>query len=68
MVATPSVSGASNLPVNVSGCAGGTVTVAVFTLNFTTPLSPTSAVVCVPLVKSRPFSSVTFFAVPLLAL
>ena len=68
MVATPSVAGASNLPVNVSGCAGGTVTVAVFTLNFTTPLSPTSAVVYVLLVKSRPFSSVTFFISPLLAL
>ena len=62
MVATPSVVGASNLPVNVVGCVAGTSTFAVFTLNFTTPLSPTSAVVCVPLVKSRPFESFTVFA------
>ena len=40
----------------------------VFTLNFTTPLSSTTAVVCVPLVKSKPLARVTLFALALFAL
>ena len=42
--------------------------VVVLTLNFTTPSSPTSAVVCVPLVKSKPLARVTLFALALFAL
>ena len=42
--------------------------VVVLTLNFTTPLSPTSAVVCVPFLKFKPSDNLTVFPAPSFAL